>query len=99
MDRYIDRFILYVMNRDYKATTMVELLIVMILTGIVTMVIYRSYDIMSLLAERIAAADAAVESVTDSLQLNYNYVQDSIYYAELDSLKMNDKINEMQYDK
>lgn len=85
------------MNTEYKGTTLVELLIVMILTGIVTIAIYSSLDIVSHISLRLAEADASIEHLSDSLSGNYIYIQDSLYYAEQDSLRIIDKINEMNY--
>lgn len=86
------------MNTEYKGTTLLELLIVMILTGIVTIAIYSSLDIVSHISSRLAEADASIEHLSDSLSGNYIYIQDSLYYAEQDSLRIIDKINEMNYD-
>ena len=86
------------MNTEYKGTTLLELLIVMILTGIVTIAIYSSIDIVSHISSRLAEADASIEHLSDSLSGNYIYIQDSLYYAEQDSLRIIDKINEMNYD-
>lgn len=86
------------MNTEYKGTTLVELLIVMILTGIVTIAIYSSLDIVSHISSRLAEADASIEHISDSLSGNYIYIQDLLYYAEQDSLRIIDKINEMNYD-
>ena len=86
------------MKSEYKATTLVELLIVMILTGVVMMAVYRSLDVVSVLSRNIIESDAAVQSVVDSLRSSDCYVQDSIYYAEQESLRIQDKINEIRYD-
>ena len=86
------------MNTEYKGTTLLELLIVMILTGIVTIAIYSSLDIVSHISSRLSEADASIEHLSDSLSGNYIYIQDSLYYAEQDSLRIIDKINEMNYD-
>ena len=86
------------MKSEYKATTLVELLIVMILTGVVMMAVYRSLDVVSVLSRNIIESDAAVQSVVDSLRSSDCYVQDSIYYAEQESLRIHDKINEIRYD-
>lgn len=86
------------MKSEYKATTLVELLIVMILTGVVMMAVYRSLDVVSVLSRNIIESDAAVQSVVDSLRSSDYYVQDSIYYAEQESLRIQDKINEIRYD-
>ena len=86
------------MKSEYKATTLVELLIVMILTGVVMMAVYRSLDVVSVLSRNIIESDAAVQSVVDSLRSSACYVQDSIYYAEQESLRIQDKINEIRDD-
>lgn len=86
------------MKSEYKATTLVELLIVMILTGVAMMAVYRSLDVVSVLSRRIIESDAAVQSVVDSLRSSDCYVQDSIYYAEQESLRIQDKINEIRDD-
>lgn len=86
------------MKSEYKATTLVELLIVMVLTGVVMMAVYRSLDVVSVLSRRIIESDAAVQSVVDSLRSSDCYVQDSIYYAEQESLRILDKINEIRDD-
>ena len=86
------------MKSEYKATTLVELLIVMILTGVVMMAVYRSLDVVSVLNRNIIESDAAVQSVVDSLRSSDCYVQDSIYYAEQESLRIQDKINEIRDD-
>lgn len=86
------------MKSEYKATTLVELLIVMILTGVVMMAVYRSLDVVSVLSRRMIESDAAVQSVVDSLRSSDCYVQDSIYYAEQESLRIQDKINEIRDD-
>ena len=86
------------MKSEYKATTLVELLIVMVLTGVVMMAVYRSLDVVSVLSRRIIESDAAVQSVVDSLRSSDCYVQDSIYYAEQESLRIQDKINEIRDD-
>ncbi len=86
------------MKSEYKATTLVELLIVMILTGVVMMAVYRSLDVVSVLSRNIIESDAAVQSVVDSLRSSDCYVQDSIYYAEQESLRIQDKINEIRDD-
>ena len=85
------------MNTEYKGTTLVELLIVMILTGTVTIAIYSSLDIVSHISLRLKEADASIEHLSDSLSGKYIYIQDSPYYAEQDSLRIIDKINEMNY--
>lgn len=85
------------MNTEYKGTTLVELLIVMILTGTVTIAIYSSLDIVSHISLRLKEADASIEHLSDSLSGKYIYIQDSLYYAEQDSLRIIDKINEMNY--
>ena len=86
------------MKSEYKATTLVELLIVMILTGVVMMAVYRSLDVVSVLSRRMIESDPAVQSVVDSLRSSDCYVQDSIYYAEQESLRIQDKINEIRDD-
>ena len=86
------------MKSEYKATTLVELLIVMILTGVVMMAVYRSLDVVSVLSRNIIESDAAVQYVVDSLRSSDCYVQDSIYYAEQESLRIQDKINEIRDD-
>lgn len=86
------------MKSEYKATTLVELLIVMVLTGMVMMAVYRSLDVVSVLSRSIIESDAALQSVVDSLRRSDYYVQDSIYYAEQESLRIQDKINEIRYD-
>lgn len=86
------------MKSEYKATTLVELLIVMVLTGLVMMAVYRSLDVVSVLNRNIIESDAAVQSVVDSLKSSDCYVQDSIYYAEQESLRIQDKINEIRDD-
>lgn len=86
------------MKSEYKATTLVELLIVMVLTGVVMMAVYRSLDVVSVLSRNIIESDAAVQSVVDSLRSSDCYVQDSIYYAEQESLRIQDKINEIRDD-
>ena len=86
------------MKSEYKATTLVELLIVMVLTGVVMMAVYRSLDVVSVLNRNIIESDAAVQSVVDSLRSCDCYVQDSIYYAEQESLRIQDKINEIRDD-
>ncbi len=86
------------MKSEYKATTLVELLIVMILTGVVMMAVYRSLDVVSVLSRRMIESDTAVQSVVDSLRSSDCYVQDSIYYAEQESLRIQDKINEIRDD-
>lgn len=86
------------MKSEYKATTLVELLIVMVLTGVVMMAVYRSLDVVSVLNRNIIESDAAVQSVVDSLRSSDCYVQDSIYYAEQESLRIQDKINEIRDD-
>ena len=75
-----------------------ELLIVMILTGIVTIAIYSSLDIVSRISLRLTEADASIEHLSDSLSGKNIHIQDSLYYAEQDSLRIIDKINEMNYD-
>ena len=85
------------MNTEYKGTTLVELLIVMILTGTVTIAIYSSLDIVSRISLRLTEADASIEHLSDSLSGKNIYIQDSLYYAEQDSLRNIDKINEMNY--
>ena len=86
------------MKSEYKATTLVERLIVMVLTGLVMMAVYRSLDVVSVLNRNIIESDAAVQSVVDSLKSSDCYVQDSIYYAEQESLRIQDKINEIRDD-
>lgn len=86
------------MKSEYKATTLVELLIVMILTGVAMMAVYRSLDVVSVLSRRMIESDTAVQSVVDSLRSSDCYVQDSIYYAEQESLRIQDKINEIRDD-
>ena len=86
------------MKSEYKATTLVELLIVMILTGVAMMAVYRSLDVVSVLSRRMIESDTAVQSVADSLRSSDCYVQDSIYYAEQESLRIQDKINEIRDD-
>ncbi len=86
------------MKSEYKATTLVELLIVMILTGVVMIAVYRSFDVVSVLSRRMIESDTAVQSVVDSLRSSDCYVQDSIYYAEQESLRIQDKINEIRDD-
>lgn len=86
------------MKSEYKATTLVELLIVMILTGVAMMAVYRSLDVVSVLSRRMIESDTAVQSVVDSLRSSDCYVQDSIYYAEQESLRIQDKINEVRDD-
>lgn len=86
------------MKSEYKATTLVELLIVMILTGVAMMAVYRSLDVVSVLSRRMIESDTAVQSVVDSLRSSNCYVQDSIYYAEQESLRIQDKINEIRDD-
>ncbi len=98
MDRHIGRHTSYIMNTEYKGTTLVELLIVMILTGIVTIAIYSSLDIVSHISSRLTEADASIEHLSDSLSGKDIYIQDSLYYAEQDSLRIIDKTNEMNYD-
>ena len=86
------------MNTEYKGTTLVELLIVMILTGTVTIAIYSSLDIVSRISLRLTEADTSIEHLSDSLSGKDIYIQDSLYYAEQDSLRIIDKIIEMNYD-
>lgn len=86
------------MIKGYRASTLVELLIVMILIGIVTASVYRSLDVVYSITQEVTKAEMSVMRITDSLQYRYIYIQDSIYYATVESLRISDKINEMKYD-
>ncbi len=55
-------------------------------------------DVVSVLSRRMIESDTAVQSVVDSLRSSDCYVQDSIYYAEQESLRIQDKINEIRDD-
>lgn len=83
-------------GNGYKASTLVELLIVMILMGIVMASVYRSLDMVPLLMREMSEAEMSVSRITDSLQYSYKYIQDSIYFAGVESLKTTDIINEIQ---
>lgn len=83
-------------GNGYKASTLVELLIVMILMGIVMASVYRSLDMVPLLMREMSEAEMSVSRITDSLQYRYKYIQDSIYFAGVESLKTTDIINEIQ---
>ena len=97
MEKPIGKYTLYIMNTEYKGTTLIELLIVMILTGIITIAIYNSLDIVYHISSRLAKINASITHLTDSLSEKYVYVQDSLYYTEQDSLRIIDKINEIKY--
>ena len=71
------------MKSEYKATTLVELLIVMILTGVVMMAVYRSLDVVSVLSRNIIESDAAVQSVVDSLRSSDCYDRICLYSPAL----------------
>lgn len=86
------------MNNEYKAFTLVELLIVMILMGIVTASVYRSLDMAYSITRKIVDAEMSASRITDSLQYRYKYIQDSIYYAGIESSRIIDEMNEMKYD-
>lgn len=86
------------MADKYKAHTLVELIVVMILVAIVMISTYDSIDWLSTCARKISASHSEAETLTDSLMRSLIHIQDSIYFAEQEWLRIQDKINEMKYD-
>lgn len=86
------------MCTEYKATTLLELLIIMILLGIVMLSIYRSLDIVRRVTEGLTKSCVYMGTITDSICCNYDFVQDSIYFAGREKLRLRDKENEILYD-
>ena len=86
------------MCTEYKATTLLELLVVMILLGIVMLSIYRSLDIGRRVTEGLTKSCVYMETITDSICCNCDFFQDSIYFAGREKLRLRDKENEILYD-